>query len=164
MVTKNIRIVGYLPPHYHDKLREYIEANDLSESAALVRIVKQFFDSPVASDGEVEARLDRELASLRVEMTEEMTQMRQRLGVLEAALATSTRTRSYSQSRNSASTRPAPTLPSQTSANLARRLGVTAESLKEAQGKGEEHFKNWTKHRDPGKRAWVARDGRFHPL
>lgn len=159
MVTKNIRIVGYLPPPFHQKLREYTQTHDLSESAALVRIVKQFFEPDARSD-DSESRLERELASLR----EEMTQMQQRLGVLEAALATQGRSRSYSQSRNSASTRPAPTLRSQTSANLARRLGVTAESLKEALGKGEEHFKNWTKHRDPGSRAWVARDGRFHPL
>ena len=159
MVTKNIGIVGYLPPQHHQKLRDYIEANDLSESAALVRIVKQFFEHPVPSENN-ESRMERELASLK----DEMVEMRQRLGVLEAALATSTRARSYSQSRNCASTRPAPTLREQTSANLARRLGVTAESLKEALGKGEAHFKNWTKRRDPGSRAWVEREGRFHPL
>ena len=159
MVTKNIRIVGYLPPPFHQKLREYTQTHDLSESAALVRIVKQFFEHPVPSE-DSESHLERELASLKAEMAE----MRQRLGVLEAALATSTRSRNYPPSRNHASARRTPTLPSQTSANLARRLGVTAESLKEALGKGEEHFKNWTQHRDPGSRAWVARDGRFHPL
>ena len=159
MVTKNIRIVGYLPPPFHQKLREYTQTHDLSESAALVRIVKAFFEPDALSD-DPESPVERELASLK----DEMVEMRQRLGVLEAALATSTRARSYSQSRNSASTRPAPTLREQTSANLARRLGVTAESLKEALGKGEEHFKNWTKRRDPGSRAWVEREGRFHPL
>ena len=159
MVTKNIRIVGYLPPPYHQKLREYTQTHDLSESAALVRIVKKFFEPDARSD-DSESHLSGELASLR----EEMTQMQQRLGVLEAALATSTRSRNYPPSRNSASTHRTPTLRSQTSANLARRLGVTAESLKEALGKGEEHFKNWTKHRDPGSRAWVAKGDRFHPL
>lgn len=159
MATQNIRIVGYLPPQHHQKLREYVEANDLSESAALVRIVKAFFEQDAPSENS-ESHLERELASLR----EEMVEMRQRLGVLEAALATSTRSKNYPQSRNHASARRTPTLRSQTSANLARRLGVTAESLKEAQEKGEEHFKNWTKRRDPGSRAWVARDGRFHPL
>ena len=50
MVTKNIRVVGYLPPPDHQKLRDYIEANNLSESAALVRIVKAFFEHPVPSE------------------------------------------------------------------------------------------------------------------
>ncbi len=170
MVTQNIRIVGYLPPQFHEKLREYIEAQNLSESAALVRIVKAFFEGPVASDGDLEARLERELASLRAQMQEEiaqmqdeMTQMRQHLGVLEAALATQGRSRSYSSSRNSATRRP-PKLPPQTLPDLARRLGVTAETLEDALGKGEEHFQDWSKRRDPGKRAWVERDGRFHPL
>ena len=34
-------MVGYLPPLFHPKLREYTQTHDLSESAALVRI-----DSP----------------------------------------------------------------------------------------------------------------------
>ena len=42
MATKNTRIVGYLPPPYHEKLREYMEQESLTESAALVKIVKQF--------------------------------------------------------------------------------------------------------------------------
>ena len=99
MALKKIRIVGYLPPQYYQKLREYIEVHDLSESGALVGIIKQFFDAPVSSDSDLKASFDRELASLRTEMKEEMERMRQRLGVLEAELET--RSRSYPPSRNS---------------------------------------------------------------
>lgn len=44
MATKNVRVVGYLPPPAHQQLRQYMEAESLSESAAIVKIVKQFFD------------------------------------------------------------------------------------------------------------------------
>ena len=44
MATKNVRVVGYLPPPAHKQLRQYMEAESLSESAAIIRIVKQFFD------------------------------------------------------------------------------------------------------------------------
>ena len=99
MTLKKIRIVGYLPPQYYQKLRDYIEVHDLSESGALVGIVKQFFDAPVSSNSDLKASFDRELASLRTEMKEEMEGMRQRLGVLEAELET--KSRSYPPSRNS---------------------------------------------------------------
>ena len=99
MALKKIRIVGYLPPQYYQKLREHIEVHDLSESGALVDIIKQFFDAPVSSNSDLKASFDRELASLRTEMKEEMERMRQRLGVLEAELET--RSRSYPPSRNS---------------------------------------------------------------
>lgn len=44
MATKNARIVGYLPPLYHQKLRDYMEEQSLTESADGVKIVRQFFD------------------------------------------------------------------------------------------------------------------------
>lgn len=160
MTTKNIRIVGYLPPPYHPKLRQYAQTHSLSESAALVRIVQQFFDRPAPPD-DPSTRLERELAAVK----EEMARMQQRLGILEAALLARTPPRNSPPSRNSASRHHrTPILPAQTPANLARRLGVTVENLEEARGKGEEYFKNWSKRRDPGSRAWVERDGRFHPL
>lgn len=158
MATKNIRIVGYLRPPYHQKLREFMTTHSLSESAALVHIVKEFFDG-VGLSNDSESRLEDQLASLK----QEMAQMQQRLGVLEAALSTQTRSRSHTPSRNLAARR-APTLPPQTLPSLARRLGVTSESLEEAKEKGEGYFHDWTKRRDPGSRAWIERDELFHPL
>ena len=101
MALKKIRIVGYLPPQYYQKLREYIEVHDLSESGALVGIVKQFFDAPVSSDSDLKASFDRELASLRAEMKEEMEGMRQRLEVLEAERQMRLRSYRYPPSHNS---------------------------------------------------------------
>jgi hypothetical protein len=43
-------------------------------------------------------------------------------------------------------------------------LGVGAETLTEAAGKGEAAFKDWSQHRDPAKRAWVQKGDRFHPV
>ena len=49
MATKNVRVVGYLPPPAHKQLRQYMEAESLSESAAIIKIVKHFFDGSVES-------------------------------------------------------------------------------------------------------------------
>ena len=46
MTTKKIRAVTYLPPQYHKQLRQYMKQQNLSESAAIVEIVKQFFEQP----------------------------------------------------------------------------------------------------------------------
>ncbi|WP_413167849.1 hypothetical protein ACL6C3_14220 [Capilliphycus salinus ALCB114379] len=47
MVTKNIRAVTYLPPEYHQKLKDYAKRKNLTESGALVEIVKHFFANKV---------------------------------------------------------------------------------------------------------------------
>ena len=49
MATKNVRVVGYLPPPAHQQLRQYMEEEFLSESAAIIKIVKHFFDGSVES-------------------------------------------------------------------------------------------------------------------
>ena len=48
MATNNIRAVGYLPPLYHQKLREYMQSQSLTESAAIVAIVRQWVQSEKA--------------------------------------------------------------------------------------------------------------------
>ena len=58
MATNNIRVVGYLPPPYHEKLREYMQSQTLTESAAIVAIVKQFFDGESGSEGVAILELD----------------------------------------------------------------------------------------------------------
>ena len=49
MATKNVRVVDYLPPPAHQQLRQYMEAESLTESAAIIKIVKHFFDGSVES-------------------------------------------------------------------------------------------------------------------
>jgi hypothetical protein len=155
MTTKNIRIVGYLPPAIHQQLREYMATHSLTESAALVQIVKQFFNAqPDRASADLSVR-DRDLDPLKTEVAG----LKQRLEALEATIS-SPRRSSTRRDRYSAT----PTLPPQTLPELARRLGVGTETLTEAAGKGEAAFKDWSQHRDPAKRAWVQRDGRFHPV
>jgi hypothetical protein len=149
MTTKNIRIVGYLPPALHQQLREYMAAHSLTESAALVQIVKQFFDGQ-PTPNPIELEID--------PLKTEIAGLKQRLEAIEATISSPHRS-STRRDRYSAT----PTLPPQTLSELARRLGVGTETLTEAAGKGEAAFKEWSQHRDPAKRAWVQRDGWFHP-
>ncbi|HEY9297330.1 MAG TPA: hypothetical protein VIQ31_13355, partial [Phormidium sp.] len=121
MVTENKRIVGYLPQDYYAKLREYMEQEHISESAALVRMVKQFFDTPNAHP-DVEA----EVAALKTQMQQVLL----RIGVLEQLAQTRPAPRKGSASQ------PHPMLQSLTREELARRIGVSPEMLLEAMLKG----------------------------
>jgi hypothetical protein len=83
MATKNTRIVGYLPPPYHEKLREYMEQESLTESAALVKIVKQFLDSSTGTKlSEAAKEKDSALAELKADIAE----LKRRLMLLEQAV------------------------------------------------------------------------------
>jgi len=44
MATKNVRVVGYLPPRSLI-VCEYMKEESLSESVAIVKIFKHFFDA-----------------------------------------------------------------------------------------------------------------------
>jgi hypothetical protein len=71
MATKNIRIVGYLPPDQHQKLRDYMAQQSLTKSAALVTILKQFFEAAPALTAVAVASETREtFAQLRTEIAE----------------------------------------------------------------------------------------------
>ncbi len=156
MATKNVRVVGYLPSAYHLKLQQYTEQESTTESAAIVKIVKQFFDSPqvalATSEGD-------EIAELKADVA----QLMQRVMVLEHAVTSGKRFNSP-RSRTSPQYGPPPVLPPQTSAELGRRLGVTASTIEEAWLKGESYFRDWSKRMDPNKRSWYKRGELFHSL
>jgi len=157
MATQNVRVVGYLPPAYHLKLQQYTESESITESAAIVKIIKQFFDSPQV----VEATPEKgdEIAELKADIA----QLMRRLTILEQAVA-SGRQFNSGKSRTSPQYGPPPVLPPQTSAELGRRLGVTASTVEEAWLKGETYFKDWSRRMDPTKRSWQKRGELFHPL
>jgi len=157
MATQNVRVVGYLPPDYHQKLRQYMEAEFVTESAAIVKIIKQFFDSPEV----VEATPEKgdEIAELKANVA----QLMQRLTILEQAVISGQRVNS-TKSRTSYQYGAPPVLPPQTSAGLARRMGVSASTVDEAYQQGEDYFKNWSRRMDPTKRSWQKRGELFHPL
>jgi ABC-type molybdenum transport system ATPase subunit/photorepair protein PhrA len=48
MATKNPRVVGYVSPDNHAKLREFMEQQGLSESKALDVILSAYFGTPSA--------------------------------------------------------------------------------------------------------------------
>lgn len=151
------RIVGYLPPAYHLKLQQYTESESITESAAIVKIIKQFFDEPKV----VEAAPEKgdEITELKADIA----QLMRRLTILEQAVASGKRFNS-GKSRTSHQYGPPPVLPPQTSAELGRRLGVTAGTVEEAAQKGEAYFRDWSKRMDPTKRSWQKRGDLFHPL
>lgn len=158
MATNNIRVVGYLPPPYREKLREYMEAESLTESAALVKIVKRFFDTTTVPQV-AEPVLGEEIFELKADIA----QLQQRLTILEQAVA-SGRQFSKTKSRTSIQPKPQPSLPPQTIANLARRLGVSTSTIDGVCQKGDDaYFRDWSKRMDPMKRAWLHRGELFYP-
>jgi DNA-binding CsgD family transcriptional regulator len=158
MATNNMRVVGYLPPHYHDKLREYMQAESITESAALVKIVKRFFDGSSGSNQVANAKLDDAIAPLK----EDIAQLKRRVAVLEEASVTPRQFKSAKRTSHQYGT--SPVLPPQTSSELARRLGVSAGTVEQAWQKGEAYFKDWSKRMDPAKRSWHKLGELFHPL
>jgi hypothetical protein len=159
MATKNTRIVGYLPPPYHEKLREYMKEQSLTESAAIVKIVKQFFDGSTGTKApEAAKEKDDALAEFKADIAE----LKQRLMLLEQAVV-SGKQRPFG-SKTPQRQRPQTLLPPQSCADLARRLGVSPDSLEETYQKGEAYFQDWCKRRDPSQRAWQKRGELFYPL
>ena len=157
MTTKNIRVVGYLPPLYYKKLCEYIREQELTESSAIVKIVKHFFEQPSIKAANPEK--DEEIASLKADIA----QIMQRLAVLEEAAA-SLKSRSSGQSRSFMLSHSEPSLRPLKSDELGRRLGVNPNTVEQEALKGEADFKDWSKRKDPSSTAWQKRGNLFHPL
>ena len=158
MATNNIRVVGYLPPSYREKLREYMKAESLTESAALVKIIKQFFDGTAVALV-AEPILCDEIAELKMDVA----QLQQRLTILEQAVTSGRQFSKTQRARTEILAKPQPSLPPQTIANLARRLGVSTSTTEEAYQKGEAYFRDWSRRMDPTKRSWRKRGELFHP-
>ena len=158
MATNNIRVVGYLPPSYREKLREYMKAESLTESAALVKIIKQFFDGTAVALVS-EPILGDEIAELKTDVA----QLQQRLTILEQAVTSGQQFSKTRRARTEILAKPQLSLPPQTIANLARRLGVSTSTTEEAYQKGEAYFRDWSRRMDPTKRSWHKRGELFHP-
>ncbi|HEY9811295.1 MAG TPA: hypothetical protein V6D13_18375 [Halomicronema sp.] len=154
MATQNIRIVGYLPPDYHGKLREYMQKQSLTESAALVKIIKHFFDGPL----EEPAHLDNEAIK---QLQEEFAELNRRMAILETAVINGS---ARSQTKKATITPPTPVLRPQTRNDLARRLGVTPESVVQASSQSDEYFRQWSKQKDPASKGWYRQGNLFYPI
>ncbi|PSM48469.1 hypothetical protein C7Y66_14245 [Chroococcidiopsis sp. CCALA 051] len=157
MATNNIRVVGYLPPSYHEKLREYMQSQSLTESAAIVAIVKQFFDGKSGSERVAIEELNEATAPLKAQIA----LLERRLAVLEEAFVS--RKQFKSTKRAPYQYGSPPVLPPQDITQLARRLGVSAATLESAAQKDETEFREWSRRRDPAQRSWERRGELFHP-
>ncbi|MCC3416497.1 MAG: hypothetical protein JGK24_15135 [Microcoleus sp. PH2017_29_MFU_D_A] len=156
MATKNFRIVGYLPAEQHQKLRDYMTEESLTESAALVKIIKQFFETAPALSAEAVASETREnFARLQAEIAG----LQGRVAALEAGIQ-----RQFKSSPpHFAAGQPAMKLRPLKAADLAKRLGVSAETIENAALGGSAAFREWSKRRDPASRAWLHQGNLFYP-
>ena len=161
MTTKNIRAVTYLPPQYHKQLRQYMKQQKLSESAAIVEIVKQFFDEPAELNTElkvwVEAIVTEQLADTQTEVAQLKAQIEMMQGLLAEAMSGKTSRKSKTQTMGK------PQLQPLTADNLARRLGVNPGTVEIETAKGAEHFRSWSREKDVGRVTWEKRGSLYHP-
>lgn len=75
MATKNPRVVGYIQPETHAKLKQYMEEHNVSESKALDLILGEFFGVDVprvafSSTPDIDSRIDEAIAPLRAKLDE----------------------------------------------------------------------------------------------
>lgn len=154
MATEKIRIVGYLPEPYHQQLRKYMQEHSLTESAALVQIIKHFFEG---NQGTVDFQ------SVVVNLQTELSQVQRRLGVVEEAIANG-KYRSAQAVKSSASAPTKSHIHALSHTELAKRLGVNPDMISAEAFKGEAHFRAWTKRRDPAGKPWSRQGDLFHPL
>lgn len=126
-----------------------MKEQQLTESAAIVKILQQFFEgnniNPVPD-------ISHELDTLQTTIT----QLQQRLAVLEMAVVAR---------QPLALPPPSPKqLPPQTANSLARRLGVNLRTLAAATNKGEIFFKKWCQKRDPSQTGWRKHGELYYPI
>ncbi len=162
MTTKNIRAVTYLPPQYHKQLRQYMKQHKLTESAAIVEIVKKFFDGTPEPDTSlktwVEDIVTEHLAETQTEVETLKAQMAQMQQLLTGVMSGRTPRKSYRQSFSK------PQLMPLKASDLARRLGVNTDTVEKEAAKGNDHFHSWSRNKDMSSVAWEKRGDLYHPL
>ena len=162
MTTKNIRAVTYLPPQYHKQLRQYMKQQNLTESAAIVEIVKQFFDEPTEPDTSlktwVEDIVTERLAETQTGVETLKAQMAQMQQLLTGVMSGRTPRKSHRQSFSK------PQLMPLKASDLARRLGVNTDTVEKEASKGNDHFHSWSRNKDMSSVAWEQRGDLYHPL
>jgi hypothetical protein len=161
MTTKNIRAVTYLPPKYHKQLRQYSKQQKLSESAAIVEIIKQFFDEPAEPDSELKAWIEATITEQLTETQTEVAQLKAQMEMMQQLLG---ETMTGKTPRKSKSQPGKPQLQPLTVENLAKRLGVNIGTVEQEAAKGNDHFHSWSRSKDMSRVAWEKRGTLYHPL
>lgn len=167
MVTKNIRAVTYVPPDYHKKLRQYMKRYNLTESAALVQMIKQFFDG---EEPQLSSELRTEVEQI---VQEQLKPMQGDLDLLKGQVALMQQQLINKPSSgevgrragNPSVARSSPRLTPKTEEELTQRLGVTTRTVAKEASKGGDHFSQWSQHKDPSGIGWQRRgDGLYYPV
>lgn len=75
MATKNPRVVGYIQPQKHEKLKQFMEEYSVSESKALDLILGEYFGVEVprvahSSTPDIDSRINDAIAPIRQELAE----------------------------------------------------------------------------------------------
>ncbi len=162
MTTKNIRAVSYLPPQYHKQLRQYMKRQKLSESAAIVEIIKQFFDEPAEPEPELKAYVDTVVSEQLTETQTEIAQLKAQMELMQQLLSEAMTGKTPRKSRSQPVGKPQ--LQPLTVENLARRLGVNTSTVEQEAAKGNEHFHSWSRGKDMSRVSWEKRGALYHPL
>lgn len=169
MVTKNIRAVTYVPPDYHKKLRQYMKRHNLTESAALVQMIKQFFDGePPQLNSELRTEVE-EIVQDQVKLLKgDIDLLKGQIALMQQLLdktVTAETTRRGANSTNNNHPRNLLRLTPKTEEELTRRLGVNTGSVAKEFAKGAEHFSYWSQQKDPSGIGWHRRgDGLYYPV
>jgi len=169
MVTKNIRAVTYVPPDYHKKLRQYMKRHNLTESAALVQMIKQFFDGEQPQlNSELRTEVEQIVQDQVKLLKEDIDLLKSQIALMQQLLdktSSAETTRRSSNSANSNHPRSLLRLTPKTEEELTRRLGVNTGSVSKEFAKGAEHFSHWSQQKDPSGIGWHRRgDGLYYPV
>jgi hypothetical protein len=162
MTTKNIRAVTYLPPQYHKQLRQYMKQQNLTESAAIVEIIKQFFDEPAEPDTELKAWVEAIISERLTETQTEIAQLKAQMEIMQQLLGEAMSGKTPRKSRNQLMGKPQ--LQPLTVENLAKRLGVNTNTVEQEVAIGNDHFHSWSQSKDMSRVAWEKRGALYHPL
>lgn len=162
MTTKNIRAVTYLPPKYHKQLRQYMKQKKLSESAAIVEIVKLFFDEPAEPNSELKAYVEAIITEQLTETQTEVAQLKAQMEVMQQLLSEAMSGKIPRKSKSQSVGKPQ--LQPLTVENLAKRLGVNANTVEQEAAKGNDHFHSWSRSKDMSRVAWEKRKNLYYPL
>ncbi|HAN75128.1 MAG TPA: hypothetical protein DCQ51_00880 [Planktothrix sp. UBA8407] len=169
MVTKNIRAVTYVPPDYHKKLRQYMKRHNLTESAALVQMIKQFFDGEQPQfNSELKTEVEEILQEQLKLFKEDIDLLKDQMSLMQQLLDKKTSvetTRRSSSSVNNNHPRSLLRLTPKTEEELTCRLGVNRGNVVKEFDKGAEHFSHWSQQKDPSGIGWHRRgDGLYYPV
>ncbi|MEL7039517.1 MAG: hypothetical protein AAFO04_28485 [Cyanobacteria bacterium J06592_8] len=137
-----------------------MKQQNLSESAAIVEIVKQFFEGTPEPQPELKVTIEEivteKLAETQTEISTLKTQMAQMQQLLAEAKSGKSPRKSRSQSTQ---LKVQPLTPEQ----LAKRLGVTVEVLEQEYAKGDVNFRIWMTNRGTTI-LWQKQGDLYHPL